>query len=285
MPLQQLVQHFNQRFEEEHHSNIQPFIIKDAAVSGLFGEIRVSSTFKPVRYALEPEKIAGHSAKISVSTHDIAQLHSIEIENLLNDTIKQPTDFQSIINLDRLCRTVHMLNYLPILHLNGVLFLDVDPRHILSVSQNHGAYFEEVIVACGLATKNVVIAMTVNNVYALHHSQLLAGLNNYRQRGYQIALNIEHIHAAKSIVELITELKPNYLRVTVPNFNDTPFDNQSYWYSNLHELKTLLDKSGGKTIMRHIHKKEHALIALNAGFDLVEGNYYDALATDSLRCL
>ena len=26
--------------------------------------------------------------------------------------------------------------------------------------------------------------------YALHHTQLLDGLNNYRQRGYQIALNI-----------------------------------------------------------------------------------------------
>ncbi|MFZ2726928.1 MAG: hypothetical protein WAX77_11800 [Methylococcaceae bacterium] len=285
MPLQQLVEHFNDRFEKEHHLTFKPFILEDGFVSGLFGQIRVGSTFKPVRYALDPQRIMGHSSKISVSTHDFQQLHTIEIENLLNDTIKQPSDFQSIINLDRLCRTVHMINYLPITHLSGALFLEVDPRHILSVKLDHGAYFEEVIVACGLETKNVVISMTVNSVYALHHAQLLEGLNNYRRRGYQIALNIDHIYSAKSVLDLITQLAPNYLRVTVPNFNDSPFDTESSWYDALNNLKVLLDKVGGRTIMRHIHKKEQALVALNANFDFVEGHYYDNLATDNLRCL
>lgn len=285
MPLQQLVEYFNNRFETEHHSDIKPFIIENGTVSGLFGQIRVSSTFKPVRYTLEPNRIAGHSSKISVSTHDFQQLHTMEIENLLNETIKQPSDFQSIINLDRLCRTVHMLNYLPITHLSGVLFLEVDPRHILSVKLNHGAYFEEVIVACGLATKNVVISMTVNSVYALHHAQLLEGLHNYRQRGYQIALNIDLIYSAKSIVDLIEQLAPNYLRVNVPSFNNSPLNSESNWYNTLNNLKDLLDRVGGRTIMRHIHQKEQALVALNAGFDFIEGNYYDTLVTDDLRCL
>ncbi|CAG1020050.1 hypothetical protein DOJK_00040 [Patescibacteria group bacterium] len=282
MPLQELVEYFNDRFEEEHHLIFKPFVLQNNVVNGLFGQIRVSSTFKPVRYALEPNRIAGHTAKISVSTHDFQKLHLMSIENLLNDTIKQQTDFQSIVNLDRLCRTVHMLNYLPIMDLGGNLFLEVDPRHILSLKSNHGVYFEEVIAACGLATKNIVISMTVNNVYALHHEQLLEGLNNYRHRGYQIALNMDYIYSAKSIVDLITQLAPHYLRVKVPDFNNNSFDIKSNWYDTLNNLKTLLNKVGGKTIMRSIHKKEQALIALNAHFDFVEGNYYDTLATDHL---
>ena len=86
--------------------------------------------------------------------------------------LRNPADFQSIINLDRLCRTIHMLNYLIYSHNGGMLFLDVDPRHILGIQQDHGAYFEEIIIKCGLATRNVVISMTINSFYALHHDQL-----------------------------------------------------------------------------------------------------------------
>jgi hypothetical protein len=52
-----------------------------------------------------------------------------------------------------------MLNYLVLAHLQGVLFLEVDPRHILGIKQDHGAYFEDVIRQCGLETKNVAIVL------------------------------------------------------------------------------------------------------------------------------
>jgi hypothetical protein len=42
-----------------------------------------------------------------------------------------------------------MLNYLPMSHLGKTLFVEVDPRHILSVKKDHGAYFEEIIIKCG----------------------------------------------------------------------------------------------------------------------------------------
>ena len=39
MPLQQLVQYFNDRFETGHHSNMRPFILEKRLVSGIFGPI------------------------------------------------------------------------------------------------------------------------------------------------------------------------------------------------------------------------------------------------------
>jgi hypothetical protein len=39
MPLQQLVQYFNDRFETGHHSNMRPFILEKGLVSGIFGPI------------------------------------------------------------------------------------------------------------------------------------------------------------------------------------------------------------------------------------------------------
>ncbi len=287
MPLQQLVNHFNDRFEKEHHSSFRPFILENGLVSGLFGPIRIGSVFSPIRAATDNDSIAGHAAQISVSPYhsDLPDGQFGEVGSVFTDALKQPADFQSIISLDRLCRTVHMLNYLPYSHIGGVLFLDVDPRHILGVSQNHGVYFEEIIIKCGLATKNVVISMAVNNFYALNHSQLLEGLNNYRQRGYQIALNIGDLYSANGLVDLIAKLSPNYLRVNVPNANTANANNEVTWPSALNALKELQHLVGGQTILQQVDQKDQVFIASAAGFDLVQGSYYDKLSVDHLRCL
>ena len=229
MPLQQLVQYFNDRFEVEHQSNIRPFILENGLVSGIFGPIQISSVFESVRRADDNEKLAGHIAQLSVTPYDNSQ-HSqqpTEIGDLLTHAITQPADFQSIISLDRLCRTVHMLNYLTYSHKGGILFLDVDPRHILGIQQDHGVYFEEIIIKCGLAVQNIVISMTVNSFYALHHTQLLDGLNNYRQRGYQIALNIGSLYAAHGLRDFIDKLSANYLRISAPNAETSQHSNSS----------------------------------------------------------
>ncbi|MDD5271817.1 MAG: hypothetical protein PHU14_03770 [Methylovulum sp.] len=278
MPLQQLVNHFNDRFANEHHSSLHPFILDNNRVSGLFGPIRISSSFTPVRSAENYEVLTGHIAQLTVAPYDGVQ-HSAR------DAQKSAVDFQSIINLDRLSRTVHMLNYLPFSHLGGVLFLDVDPRHVLGVTSNHGAYFEEVIAKCGLATKNVVISIAVNNFYALHHDELLEGLQNYRQRGYKIALNIGHLYSANGLVDLITKVSPDYVRVNAPGSGQGDLDVQITWPSALSSLKELVDLVGGQTVLQQVDEKEQAFIVSSVGFNLVQGRYYDLLAVDHLRCL
>lgn len=286
MPLQQLVQYFNDRFEAEHHSYIHPFILKKGLVSGIFGPIQISSVFETVRRTDDNEKLVGHIAQLSVTPYDNNQhsQQSTEIGDLLTDVISQPADFQSIISLDRLCRTVHMLNYLTYSHKGGVLFLDVDPRHILGIKQDHGAYFEEIIIKCGLATQNIVISMTVNSFYALHHAQLLDGLNNYRQRGYQIALNIGSLYTANGLRDFIDKLSANYLRISAPNAETSQHSNSNR-LSTLNALTELQNLIGGQTILQQVKQKNQANTATSARFNLVQGDYYDKLVTDHLRCL
>mgnify|MGYP006363094571 FL=1 len=286
MPVEQLVYYFNDHFEREHQSSFRPFILENGLVSGVFGPIQISSTSTPLRQVDDYETLRGHIAQLSVSTYetDVHNDHPEKIGNLLTDAITQPADFQSIINLDRLCRTVHMLNYLTYAHNGGVLVLDVDPRHILGVEQNHGAYFEEIIIKCGLAPRNIVISATINNFYAQYHAQLLSGLNNYRDRGYQIALNIGSLYTAKGLRELIDKLSPNYLRITSPS-PEMIQHSTSIWLSSLKGLIELQHLIGGQTILQHVNKKEQANIALTSGFGLVQGDYYERLITDHLRCL
>jgi len=280
MPLQDLVEYFNDRLGREHRSSFRPFVLEENKVSGLFGPIRIDSFFAPLRQTLKPTVIVGHTAQITVAPNKTQHLYANEIETLLANNSVPATEFESIINFDRLSRTVHMLNYLTLSHLQGVLFLEVDPRHILGIKQDHGAYFEEVIAQCGLETKNVVIVLAVNSQYARYYQELINGLENYRRRGYQLALNFDYLAQESEAFNLIAKIAPNFVSLSARNMEDQVHDD--ILLTKLHQLKTQVALVGGQSILQQIDEKKSDLLARNSGFDLVEGGYYRAIAFDYL---
>jgi hypothetical protein len=289
MPLEHLVEYFNDRLGREHRSSFRPFFLENGKVSGLFGPIRINSSFAPLRQTLKPTMIVGHTAQITVASNKTQHLYANEIENLLANNSVKATEFESIINFDRLCRTVHMLNYLTLSHLQGALFLEVDPRHILGIKQDHGAYFEEVILRCGLETKNVVIVLAVNSQYARYYQELINGLENYRRRGYQLALIFDYLAQAlkfdnllqeSEAFDLIAKISPNYVSLSARNIEDQVHDDTLP--AKLHQLSTQVASVGGQSILQQIDEKKSHLLARNTGFDLVEGGYYRAIAFDYL---
>jgi hypothetical protein len=280
MPLQHLVEYFNDRLGREHRSSFRPFVLEEGKVSGLFGPIRIDSSFTPLRQTLKPTVIVGHKAQISVAPNKTRHLYENEIETLLANNSVPATEFESIINFDRLCRTVHMLNYLTLSHLQGMLFLEVDPQHILGIKQDHGAYFVEVIARCGLETNNIVIVLDVYNQYAPYYQDLINGLNNYRRRGYQIALNFDYLVQGGQAFDLIARISPNYVSLSARNMENQVHDDTLL--AKLHQLKTRVASTGGQTILQQIDEKKSDLLARNTGFDLVEGGYYRAIAFDYL---
>jgi EAL domain-containing protein (putative c-di-GMP-specific phosphodiesterase class I) len=276
MPLQNLVEYFNDRFGLEHHSSFRPFLLEEGTISTLFGQIKIGSTFSPIRLTLNPTDIIGHAGKLKVSTHEVQYLYSDEIENLLNNRPNQDSDFESIIDFDRLSRTTHMLNYLPLAHLQGSLFLEVDPRHILGIKHDHGAYFEDVIGHCGLKTKNVVIIMAVSSPYSQHYPELITGLNNYRHRGYQIALKFDYVPLEGQSFDLISKLSPNYASLSARHLDHL---RDSTLLEKLHKLISQIASTGGQSILQQIDQKKSALLARNVSFDLVQGRYYEQSST------
>lgn len=280
MPLQDLVEYFNDRLGREHRSSFRPFVLEENKVSGLFGPIRIDSFFAPLRQTLKPTVIVGHTAQITVAPNKTQHLYANEIETLLANNSVPATEFESIINFDRLSRTVHMLNYLTLSHLQGLLFLEVDPRHILGIKQDHGAYFEEVIAQCGLETKNVVIVLAVNSQYARYYQELINGLENYRRRGYQLALNFDYLAQESEAFNLIAKIAPNFVSLSARNMEDQVHDD--ILLTKLHQLKTQVALVGGQIILQQIDEKKSDLLARNSGFDLVEGGYYRAIAFDYL---
>ncbi len=275
MALIDLVEYFNDRFEHEHKANYRPLILENNLVSGIFGQLntfQVSSTFSPLRHIANVSNISGHSVKIKVSANESPYLHGYELENLALNSGETYINFESVISFDRLARTVHMLNYLPLAQSNTVLFLDVDPRHILGIKKDHGAYFETVIEQCGLMTKNTVIVLAVTSNYVKYNDVLIRGLSNYRQRGYQIALRFDHLISDKHAFELISKLTPDYVSLSARQIEN---ENSNNALKKLHALKQVISNAQGKGILRQIDRQKSEILARQSGFDFVEGSYYE----------
>lgn len=272
MALMDLVEYFNDRFEREHKANYRPLIVENDRVSGLFGQLRIGSHFSTLRQTENPLSVTGHAVKIQVSACESPHLQGYEIENLALNSGETYIHFESIINFDRLARTVHALNYLSFAKPDKELFLEVDPRHILGIKKDHGAYFETVIEQCGLTTKNTVIVLAVTSNYVKYNEALIRGLSNYRQRGYQIALRFDHLISDKHIVALISKLTPDYVSLSARQIEN---DSENNALRKLQVLKRAITLTQGRGILRQIDRKKSELLARESGFDFVEGRYYD----------
>lgn len=282
MPLQQLVEYFNDRLEQEHSHGFRPFLLQDGSVSGLFGPIRLGSVLAPVRETLGTSHVVGHIAQLNIAANPIQPLQSSELDNLLNDplAINPGCGNDSIINFDRLSRTVHMLNYLPQSHLDAVLFLDVDPRHILGIKEDHGAYFEEIIVKCGLQTNNVAIGLTLNSAYARFFPSLFKGLQNYQHRGYRLALKLDAHTLDKATFELVSKTAPDYVGLNAQGLDQVK-DNQLL--TKIQQLNALVASIEGRTVLLNIDDKRSASLARKTGFNLVQGDYFEQPITSANR--
>ena len=278
MALIDLVEYFNNRFEHEHQANYRPLIIENNQIIGLFGQLRIGSIFSSLRNSANPETVNGHAVKIKVSACESPHLHSYEIENLALNSGENYIHFESVINFDRLARTVHALNYLSLAQHDKQLFLEVDPRHILGIKKDHGAYFETVIEQCGLTTQNTVIVLAITSNYVRYSDALIRGLSNYRRRGYQIALRFDHLVSDKYVFSLIDKLAPDYVSLSARQIET---DNENKALKKLHALKQAITITQGQGILRHVDGKGSEELARYSGFDLVEVNFYESGQTVS----
>lgn len=222
MPLQQLVEYFNDRLADDQQCPLRPFKLHNEQVYGVFGPLHVSSNFYALN-SLQPNgKQAALVAQCHVLTAEQSPFDAKELDQLLQHEPVRFGQAESIIHFDRLTRTLHMLNYLPHSHESDLLFLDVDPRHIFGVKTDHGAYFEEILHRCGLSTQQVVITLSIHGVYGRFYQTLLKGLRNYQQRGYKVAIKLDFGGINESSLEFIQRSAADFIGLSNKNLHQYP---------------------------------------------------------------
>ena len=132
------------------------------------------------------------------------------------------------------------------------------------------------ITQCGLETNNIVITVSVHYQYAQYYQALIHGLENYRRRGYQIALKFDDINPESKTFDLVEPLNPNYVSLSARNLIEAD-DN------TVRQLQRWLESIAGLSILQQIDDKQSERLAKSIGSDWVEGSYYSAIPFDYLR--
>ena len=220
-------------------------------VAGQFYACHLSSVFQPVvaRYG----ELIGHAAYVRCRNGE-----DLSPWNLFS----QAADDEELVQLDRLARTVHTINYFNAVGEAQHLFLPVDGRLLRAVPAEHGKTFERVLASLGLTPRRVVIVLPEWG--ALPPGLLAQAAANYRLRGYRVA--IRHRFADGSAPERDSAWQ-EMLRYLRPDIVKLRFASAALLCAQI----AVVHAVGGTVLVTHLETVEDVSAAGEAGTDWRQG--------------
>ena len=224
-------------------------------IVGRFYGSYITTTFQPWR---RPDGTA-------IAQETYARSHSRVGEGLSPWRLFANTARDSeLVALDRLCRTVHALNFVSQVDERQMLFVNVDARLLTAVPEKHGEFFGKILGLIELAPKRIVIDIPLNQ--RIDARELRLAIASYWRNGFRVALNAENVVHARTLSGLIV---PDYLML----------DSAGLTLESLQRLTQDLAHLGCQVIVKRIEEAEQLEIAAAAGVALVQGFYLDTTAT------
>jgi EAL domain-containing protein (putative c-di-GMP-specific phosphodiesterase class I) len=153
------------------------FRLADDRVAGQFLACRLSSVFQPVRE--RGGSLIGHAAYVRCGNGDELSPWKLFAGAAEDD---------ELVQLDRLARTVHAINYFLAAGPDALLFLLVDARLLSAVPSQHGLAFERVLASLGVASSRVVSVLP--DAGEAHPALLARVASSYRRHGYRVAMRL-----------------------------------------------------------------------------------------------
>lgn len=169
-----------------------------------------------------------------------------------------------LVKLDRIARTLHMLNYINLPGYRGLLFLNVHPKLLVSVNA-HGKVFERILHAHSVPTQQVVIEVLENVIEV--DKQLLEATTNYRDRGYKIA--IDAFGSRHTNIDRLWRISPNFIKLDISLVHEAEINPKVRRV--LSRLIEISNDLGAQAIVQGIENETQHQIALDAGATLLQG--------------
>jgi EAL domain-containing protein (putative c-di-GMP-specific phosphodiesterase class I) len=220
-------------------------------------DMKLGSAFQPVLRA--DGKVVGREALLRAGLLEYGELTP---EGAFEEAIK----VNRVVQFDRLVRIIHLMNHARSFAEHELLFLNVHPRLLSSVS-DHGRTFERILHYYSVPTSHVVIEIRESE--GVDEIVLADAVNNYRNLGYRIA--VDDFGAAHSSLERVFKLQPDFVKLDGALIQTT-----EHSHSAATSFNRLVDKFHSAGIQVGVEGIETALqleIARKSGADLLQGYY------------
>ena len=177
------------------------FLNEKGAIEAKWNNLTLSSVFQPIYKSNELTKAFAYEAFVRCEDANGNQIG-------VNDLFSKNANQDEITGLDRLCRTLHLLNFTLHDEEHALLFLNVNEGLISAVGENHGAAFRKVIDALGFSPSRIVIELPISLVK--DSKRLHFVLQNYRLNSLEVAVNIE---AKDDLASLAERVNIHYIKI------------------------------------------------------------------------
>jgi EAL domain-containing protein (putative c-di-GMP-specific phosphodiesterase class I) len=180
-----------------------------------------------------------------------------------------PKSAEDIVYFDRLCRTVHALNFIRLAAPDDLLFLNVGGGHLLNVgSGNHGDIFETLLRHCGLKPDQVVLEIIESRIDNL--GWLVEAVAAYQKRGYRVA--IDDFGCQHSNFDRLWQLSPDIVKLDRSLIVQSEINPRARII--LPKLVEIIHDLGAHVVCEGIETPTQHALAVGVGVDLVQGFYY-----------
>lgn len=254
-----LLQALNQQSRLEHglpQQSPEPLEQLGGRTRGRFREFILDSAFQPI-YEVHSGELFAFEALLRAEN---TQGQSFSPEAIL----QIPETKREIVFLDRLCRTVHVFNYLNQATHELPLFLNLDPRHVLAVA-HHGLIFEDILRQTGLPAQQVVIELL--ETASEDFSSLKQAVQNFRNRGFQIA--IDDFGRGHANFDRLWDLEPDFVKFDRLLLTSATQDPRLA--EVLPKLVDVTKARGTRVLFEGIETEQELALAQTSGGDLLQG--------------
>ena len=240
------------RIGHEHFPGHELCEPRPGVVAAQFFQARLTSAFQPIVRAAGG--VMGHHALVRVNGDggDTAAPWKV---------FAQASDDANLVQLDRLCRTVHALNYFPSAPAGNFLFLNIDRRLLNFIAADHGMYFEAILAKMGVSPGRVVIVMPASA--SDDPVTFVRAAISYRIRGYRVLAQLRATTEAD--LEHLFLADPHYAAI------DGPAPERS---DEIAPIVAALTRRGIGSVARRIESEAQAQAARDAGFNFLQGWHY-----------
>lgn len=246
---------FIQQTTEQHHSFL----------NGKIDDLTLFTALQPI-FSIAHKRVVGYEALLRVQN---AKKEWISPAPLF----EKSQDPFSGVHLDRLCRYIHVNNFLNMNDDMNWLFLNVSPETIINAPQ-FGSFFKEMIDSFNFPAHRIVIEVVEHPI--ADNDFLMETIEFYKNLGCLIA--IDDFGAGHSNFDRIWTLRPDIVKL------DRSFLVKASHQKNIRDLipsiVSLLHQAGSLVLIEGIETDEQALIAIESEVDFVQGFYFGRPFTD-----
>lgn len=219
----------------------------------------LDSHFQPI-FSLPHRRVIGHEALLRPYDREGRLVSPL-------DLFRETRDTAATVYLDRLCRDIHVRNFLRFNDEINWLFLNVHAEVAMSAPR-HAPFFRDLLTRYRLAPERIVIEIVENAIN--DEGRLAETIRFYKELGCLVA--IDDFGAGHSNFNRVWRLAPHIVKF------DRSLVAQAREKRSLRRLLpglvALVHESGSLALMEGVETRDEAALACDADFDFVQGFFY-----------